>query len=115
MSVKVGKTHLTKEEIDEFERLQHLPKKRFEGDETMKKPESLQTMFRRLELQDMRKQQTPLEKDDFGVCGHAVKMDSFLRTLRRCDVDHIVCEHYNSFDLVRTCSTLRRLNAEKQV
>jgi len=42
-------------------------------------------------------------------------MDAFLKVLRMCDLDHIVCGNYDHPDLVRSCPTLRKLNAEKQV
>lgn len=48
-----------------------------------------------------------------GLCGHALKIDAFLKLLRMCELDHIVCEYYNSPDLVRSCPTLRKRDAEK--
>lgn len=72
----------------------------------MSELESLQNAFKRPEL----KQQ---QDEGKGLCGHAAKIDAFLKLLRMCDLDHITCEHYGNRDLVRTCPTLRKLNAEK--
>lgn len=71
-------------------------------------PESLQATFKRLELQDAQKQQTPLEKDDPGACGYA-KKDPSLILGRLCELQsRTYCENWSKPELLATCPALKK-------